>query len=216
MKTGGEARGRWIIGITGASGARYGLRLCEQLMINNYGVDLLVTDAGWRVLKEEEGWNWDHTSRLQTLQHYFGDHQHKLHVYPIRDIGAAIASGTHSVQGMCIIPCSMGTLASIAHGLSDNLLERAADVMIKEKRPLILVPRETPLSEIHLTNMLTLARTGVTILPAMPAFYHHPKTISDIVDFITGKVMDAMGIRHQLFKRWGEADDSITNSNRGN
>lgn len=205
-------KGRWIIGITGASGACYGLHLCKQLMEAGYGVDLLITDAGWRVLKEEESWNT--ANRRESLRQYFANELDKLKVYPIRDIGASIASGTHLVKGMCIIPCSMGTLASIAHGLSDNLLERAADVMLKEKRPLILVPRETPLNEIHLSNMLSLARMGVTILPAMPAFYQHPKTISDLVAFITGKVMDAMNIHHQLFKRWGETDESDTDTNR--
>lgn len=204
---------RWIIGITGASGARYGLHLCHQLLKSGWGIDLLITDAGWRVLKEEEFW--DTANRRESIQTYFAEHQDKLTLYPIRDIGASIASGTHLVEGMCIVPCSMGTLASIANGLSANLLERAADVMLKEKRPLILVPRETPLNEIHLHNMLTLAKMDVTILPAMPAFYHHPQTISDLVNFITGKVMDAMGIEHRLFKRWGEADEPGTNSHRG-
>lgn len=209
-----EEKGRWVIGMTGASGACYGLNLCKQLLSAGYGVDLIITDAGWRVLREEE--KWDVSNRQESLRQYFAEEMDRLRVYPVRDVGASIASGTHLVDGMCIIPCSMGTLASVAHGLSDNLLERTADVMLKEKRPLILVPRETPLNEIHLRNMLALARMGATILPAMPAFYQHPETISDLVDFIAGKVMDAMNIPHRLFKRWGETDGANTDSDWGN
>ena len=109
---------------------------------------------------------------------------------------------------MAIVPCSMGTLSAIAHGASDNLLARAADVTLKEGRPLLLVPRETPLSAIHLENMLKLARLGVRIVPAMPAFYHGPQSLDDAVNFIVGKVMDGMGIPHRLFRRWGEPDDA--------
>lgn len=198
----GRRRG-WVVGITGASGVRYGLRLVTELLKLDYEVHLVVSDAGWRVIKEEE--EWDLSNRKTAMHSYFTPHAAKLYYHSMRDIGAGFASGTYRIDGMCIIPCSMGTLAAVAHGLSDNLLERAADVMLKEKRPLIIVPRETPLSEIHLRNMLVLSQIGVTILPAMPAFYHHPTTIEAMIDFIVGKTLDAMGIDHQLFKRWGES-----------
>jgi len=124
------------------------------------------------------------------------------HVYPVDDLTAPIASGSFKTDAMIIIPCSMKTLAGIAHGYAENLILRTADVVLKEKRKLILVPRETPLNIIHLGNMLELAKQGVTIVPAMPAYYHKPKKISDIVDYVVGKVLDCLEIEHALFKRW--------------
>ena len=192
----------WIVGITGASGAAYGVRLCRAMLERDIPIHLVITDPGWRVLHEELGW--DATRRLETLEAQFGRYSAGYRYYPIEDVGASIASGSFRTAGMAIVPCSMGTLSGIAQGASGNLLERAADVMLKEGRPLVLVPRETPLNAIHLEHMLRLARLGVRIVPAMPAFYHRPRTMEDLVDFVVGKILDAMGIDHELFKRWGD------------
>ncbi|KZE77236.1 UbiX family flavin prenyltransferase [Paenibacillus elgii] len=197
----------WVIGITGASGAAYGVRLCRFLLSAGEDVHLIVTDAGWRVLKEELGW--DASKRQESVrQHFESDNwPGKLEYVPVQDIGAKTASGSFRTQGMVVVPCSMGTLSGIANGASDNLLERTADVMLKEGRKLIVVPRETPLHAIHLENMLKLARLGVRILPAMPAFYQGPQTLDDMIDFIVGKILDCMEIEHQLYKRWGMPND---------
>lgn len=192
----------WVVGITGASGAIYGVELTKALLRMELEVHLVITDAGWRVLGEELGWNV--IKRKEVLSEHFDGHRGKWSYYPNQDIGALIASGSFRTSGMAVIPCSMGTLSGIARAASDNLIERAADVMLKEGRKLILVPRETPLHAIHLENMLTLSRMGVTILPAMPGFYNQPQSISDLVRFIVGKTMDAMGIDHAIYKRWGE------------
>ncbi|MFC4103727.1 UbiX family flavin prenyltransferase [Paenibacillus xanthanilyticus] len=199
-------RTRWAVGITGASGSIYGVRLTEVLLASDIDVHLVVTDAGWRVLKEELGWN--ASKRLDELDNRFPGmlESGRLTYYPNADIGASIASGSFFIQGMIIMPCSMGTLASVAHGISDDLMTRAADVMLKEGRTLLLVPRETPLHAIHLENMLTLARLGVKIVPAMPAFYFGPQSLADMVDFLVGKVLDGIHIEHDLYRRWG--DDS--------
>jgi 4-hydroxy-3-polyprenylbenzoate decarboxylase len=192
----------WIVGLTGASGAMYGVRLVERLTELGYPVHLVVTDAGWRVLKEEL--EWDAAKRSATVEAKFASRGAPVAYYPIGDIGASIASGTFRVEGMVVAPCSMGTLAAIAHGLSDNLLERAADVTLKEGRRLVLVPRETPLHAIHLENMLKLARMGVRIVPASPGLYHRQQTIDELIDFMVGKTLDSMGIEHELYRRWGE------------
>jgi 4-hydroxy-3-polyprenylbenzoate decarboxylase len=178
------------------------VRLCEELLKRDIDLHLVVTESGWRVLREELGWDTAH--RADTLRRYFGHYGGRFTYHPIADIGASIASGSFRTEGLAVMPCSMGTLSGIAHGASDNLLERAADVMLKEGRQLILVPRETPLHTIHLENMLTLARMGVRIIPAMPAFYFGPQSLEDIVNFLVGKVLDVMGVDHDLFKRWGD------------
>ncbi|MFX3633487.1 MAG: UbiX family flavin prenyltransferase [Candidatus Pristimantibacillus sp.] len=195
---------RWVVGITGASGAIYGIRLIEELLGAGILVHLVVTEAGWRVLKEELGWE---TSRRQSaLEQLFGEElsSGQLQFHPNADIGAAIASGSFRVEGMVIIPCSMGSLASLANGISDDLLTRAGDVMLKEGRPLLLVPRETPLHAIHLENMLKLSRLGVRIIPAMPAFYYKPQSMDEMINFLVGKVLDNMSIEHTLYRRWGD------------
>jgi 4-hydroxy-3-polyprenylbenzoate decarboxylase len=197
---------RWVVGITGASGAIYGVTLCKCLLAAGFHVHLVITDAGWRVLKEELGWDASH--RLECLNTAFDSSlsEGRMTYHPLNDIGASIASGSFRCEGMVIMPCSMGTLSAIASGASTNLLTRSADVMLKEGRPLLLVPRETPLHAIHLENMLKLARLGVRIIPAMPGFYNGPQSLEDIVSFMVGKVMDSMGIEHNLYKRWGHSN----------
>jgi 4-hydroxy-3-polyprenylbenzoate decarboxylase len=189
-----------IIGMSGASGAPYALCLIEELLKQGHDVHLIVTEAGWRVLKEEH--DWDIQRREKLFFERFGHLKGNLIYHPLRDIGASIASGSYHVDGMVVIPCSMGTLAKIAQGLSSNLLERAADVMLKERRPLILVPRETPLSLIHLENMVKVTQAGAILMPAMPAFYARPQTVEDLVRFLVGKVLDLLGISHDLYPKW--------------
>lgn len=192
----------FVVGITGASGAVYGVRLTETLLSMGHTVHLVVSTAGWRVFKEELGFAV--TDREGFLNEMFKGYPGSLLYHPVADIGASIASGSFRVAAMIIMPCSMGTLSAVANGTSDNLMSRAADVMLKEGRPLVLVPRETPLHAIHLENMLKLARLGVRIIPAMPAFYHGPQTMDDLIHFMVGKVLDSLDIEHQLFRRWGE------------
>lgn len=192
----------WIVGLTGASGAVYGVTLVRELLQRGITVHLLITEAGWRVLKDEL--DWPVHQRKQCIETYFGGYEGKCIHYPIQDIGASIASGSYLAEGMVIVPCSMGTLASVANGMSNNLLQRSADVMLKERRKLIMVPRETPLHSIHLENMLKCTRAGAMLLPAMPAFYHRPQTIDELVRFLTGKILDAMSIQNDTFPRWGD------------
>lgn len=204
------------VAITGASGAIYGVRLLEELLAAGNQVSLLISSAGFTVLEEECGLSWNGLpDEIDThLQEYFApaismgldstDFEPSLAYYTENDFFAPIASGSAAPDAMIVAPCSMGTLARIAAGLSGNLLERAADVMLKEGKPLLLLPRETPFSAIHLENMLKLARLGVRIIPAMPGFYSHPQTVADIVNFVVGKMLDQLGIEGELFKRWGE------------
>jgi len=203
-----EAR-RWVVGLTGASGSVYGIRLIEALLEQAIHVHLIITEAGWRVLKEEAGW--ETAKRQAALEERFGAAVAGglLRYHPVADIGASIASGSFRVDGMVIMPCSMGTLSGIAHGSSDNLMTRAADVMMKEGRRLLIVPRETPLTAIHLENMLKLARLGVRIIPAMPAFYYRPQSMNDMIDFMVGKVMDSMNVTHDLYRRWGDEQNGL-------
>lgn len=203
----------WVIGITGASGAIYAVRLIEFLLAKGIELHLIVTDAGWRVMHEELDWNI--SDRQAALARRLGDSSGRYKLHSIRDIGAGPASGTFRTSGMVIVPCSMGTLSGIAHGSSDNLLLRTADVMMKESRKLIIVPRETPLHAIHLGNMLQLAQMGVRIMPAMPGFYNKPVSLEEIIDFVVGKILDAMEIDHELFARWKETDDIGTSPNPG-
>lgn len=192
----------FTIGITGASGSLYGVRLVQELLKLNHQVHLVITDAGWQVLEQELGWNLE--KKEEMLQEHFFVHGTNLYYHSLRDYNAPIASGSYQLDGMIVIPCSMGTLSKIANGNSGNLLERAADVVLKEGKRLIIVPRETPLNAIHLENMLKLAKTGARILPAMPGFYNKPNSIDDLVNHLVGKVLDSLEIEHDLFKRWGE------------
>jgi 4-hydroxy-3-polyprenylbenzoate decarboxylase len=186
--------------ITGASGAPYAVRLLEQLVAADREVWLIVTSHGLRLLRTEL--NIDSVDELR--KRVGADAFRRLvRVHDDADRGAAPASGSARNAGMVICPCSMGTLSAISVGASRSLVERAADVMLKERRPLVLVPRETPLSAIHLQNMLRLSRAGAVILPAAPGFYNKPETVQELVDFIVARVMDQLGVDHSLVRRWG-------------
>lgn len=198
---------RWVVGITGASGAIIGVTLCRFLLEKGIHVHLVITDAGWRVLGDELGWV--ASRKKEMLEDNFSPWLARLSYHPLQDIGASVASGSFRVNGMVIVPCSMGTLAAVAAGMSGNLLQRAADVTLKEGRRLIIMPRETPLSTIHLENLLRLSRLGVHVIPAMPAFYNQPETINDIVHYLVGKVLDSMQIKNQIYTRWGGEEDVI-------
>lgn len=192
------------VAITGASGACYGLRLIQCLLTAGRTVDLLVSKAGRLVLERECRLLLPPSPREAThlLRQRWPGLGAGLTVYGPDDWTAPLASGSSGGRAMAICPCSMGTLAAVANGLSDNLLERAADVAIKERWPLVVVPRETPFSPIHLTNMLRLAQMGVTILPAAPGFYHDPRTLDDLVDFVVARVMDHLRVSHTLVAPW--------------
>jgi len=194
-----------VVGITGASGAIYGLRLIEELLAAGHQVAVLLSDAGRQVLAFETGLELppEAVACRTALQTYF-DAGEKLQYYPQADFFAAIASGTSAPQATVLCPCSMGTLGRIAAGLSDTLLERVADVALKERKQLLLVPRETPFNQLHLQNMLRPSQAGAHILPAMPGFYGRPQSVAEMVDFVVGKVLDQLGVEHELFKRWGE------------
>lgn len=194
-----------VVAITGASGAIYGLRLVEELLSAGCRVTFLLTGSGLDVLRYETGLEWEGstTVRKQLIRDYFGDAR-KLEHYDEKDLFAPAASGSSAPDAVVIAPCSMGTAGRIAAGVSDNLIERVADVALKEGRDLLLVPRETPFNQIHLENLLRLSRAGARIIPAMPAFYHRPKKIEDLVDFVVGKILDNLKIPHTLFQRWGE------------
>ena len=191
------------LGITGASGAPYAVRLLSALNQSGTAVRLIISTYGLRLLAEET-----EIEGLDGLRAATGDWS-RVELYDSLDRGATPASGSAPSRGMVVCPCSMGTLASIAAGTSRNLVERAADVALKERRPLILVPRETPLSLIHLENMIRLTRAGATIMPAAPGFYHRPRTLEDMVDFVVARVMDHLGVEHSLGRRWqsGEQPD---------
>jgi 4-hydroxy-3-polyprenylbenzoate decarboxylase len=195
-----------ILAMTGASGAPYGLRLLQQLLQAQYPVYLLVSKAGQMVLQMEAGLQLP--SRPQEMRDslcaQFAADPSLLQVFGKEDWTAPIASGSHQARHMVICPCTTGTLAAVANGNSDNLIERAADVMLKEQRKLILVVREMPLSVIHLENMLRLARAGATIMPANPGFYYQPDSVQDLVNFVVARILEHLDIAHTLTPRWGE------------
>lgn len=194
-----------ILAMTGASGAPYGVRLLEVLLRAGRTVHLTLSPAATQVIEQEL----DRRVKLDQfrLRDLLGDEaevpQGQVHYYHYMDFRAGIASGSFLTGGMVICPCSMGTLAGIAHGLSQNLIHRAADVHLKERRRLVLVPRETPLNVVQLKNMTACVEAGAVVLPAMPAFYTRPKTLEEAVDFIVGRICDQLGVPHQLHKRWG-------------
>ena len=184
---------RVILAISGATGVIYGIKLLKALQNNQlYEIHLLISPWAERIIKSETNFSLKEIKKYATYYHM------------INDFNAPIASGSFKTDGMVIVPCSMKTLSAIAHGYADNLITRSADVVIKEKRNLIIVPRETPLSTIHLENMLKLARLGIVILPPIPAFYYKPKSLDEIIDHLVSKILDHLGIENHLYKRWGE------------
>ncbi|MYN65231.1 MAG: UbiX family flavin prenyltransferase [Acidobacteria bacterium] len=195
---------RVAVGITGASGALYAVRTLAALLAANVRVDLVVSDFGRRLLADELGPDAavDRLGSYLTARYGVAFASDALAVHRNRDVGAAIASGTSPCEAMVIVPCSMKTLAGVAHGLSRNLIERAADVALKERRPLVIVPRETPMSLPQLRNMVLCAEAGAHMLPAMPAFYQRPDTLDDLADFIAGKIVSCLGFDQDLFPAW--------------
>jgi 4-hydroxy-3-polyprenylbenzoate decarboxylase len=196
---------RYFVGITGASGHPYAEALVRALVASGHGVDLCVTAAGAKVLRHELGVDaGPPVSRLvDALAGWLGPEVARVvRVFAPDAIEAPASSGTALVRGAILCPCSMGTLARVAAGFSSNLVERAADVALKEGRTLLIVPREAPLSEIHLENLLRLARMGAIVLPAAPGFYHHPKTVADLVQHVVGKILDRLGIARVGAQRW--------------
>jgi 4-hydroxy-3-polyprenylbenzoate decarboxylase len=193
---------RYTVGLTGASGIIYGITLIRELLAQGCEVHVVVSRAAGLVMQQEQGWQPGENAgqALDSLQSCYPC----LISYGNDDIAAPIASGSYLTEAMIIMPCTMSTISALACGSSSSLMERAADVMLKENRPLVVVPRETPLSTIHIRNMLQLAEAGARIVPAMPAFYHNPRGIQDLVDFMVGKVLDILKIPHQMFSRYGE------------
>ena len=200
-----EPRRSVAVAITGASGALYATRTVASLLERGCHVELIVTDYGRRLLRDELG----DQAAVERLTEYlaakYGEsvRNGSYTLHSNRDLGAKIASGSQDCSAMAVVPCSMKTLAGIAHGLSRTLVERAADVMLKERRTLIIVPRETPMSLPQLRNMTLCAEAGALMMPAMPAFYQMPRTLDDLADFMAGKILSAMGFSHELYPRWG-------------
>ena len=192
------------VAITGASGAIYATRTMAALMERGCRVELIVSDYGRRLLRDELG----DTAAVDKLGDYLahrygaGVHAGSYVLHSNKDLGAKLASGSQDCEAMVVVPCSMKTLAGVAHGLSRNLIERAADVMLKERRTLIIVPRETPMSLPQLRNMVLCAEAGAMIMPAMPAFYQLPQTLDDLADFMAGKILSALGFSHDLYPSW--------------
>jgi flavin prenyltransferase len=195
----------YLVVISGASGSAYGLRLIEQLLASGARVTLVATEAGREVMAFETGFSLPGTGGADALLRFLelapGD---PLRVVEPSDLFDRVASGSSAPDAMIVCPASMGFVACVAAGLASDLPERAADVMLKECRPLVLVPRETPLSLIHLRNLTAVTEAGAVVVPAMPAFYHKPSSLDDMVNFVVGKVLDVLGVTHELYRRWGE------------
>jgi 4-hydroxy-3-polyprenylbenzoate decarboxylase len=197
-------RRRIVVAVTGASGAIYAVRTIAALLELGCHLEIVFSDYGKRLLMDELGPDAKVERLADLLQSRYGDGiaAGTFQIHSNRDLGASIASGSHRCDGMVIVPCSMKSMAGVAHALSRSLIERAADVMLKEKRRLVLVPRETPMSLPELRNMVLCAEAGAMVLPAMPAFYQQPKTIEDLAAFIAGKILNALGFDQQLFPAW--------------
>ncbi|MDA0709907.1 MAG: UbiX family flavin prenyltransferase [bacterium] len=195
---------RVTVAITGASGAIYAMRTMRALLMSGAVIDVIVSEFGWMLLRDECGFDGNQSALGDFLRKQFGIgvDAGELVLHQAGNLAATVASGSARSDGMVVVPCSMKTLSGIAHGASRNLIERAADVALKERRRLILVPRETPMNLIHLRNMVTATEAGATMLPAMPAFYQNPKSFDDLADFIAGRILDLLGIESDLFPRW--------------
>jgi len=204
MTTQAGPTGRVVVGVTGASGAIYALRTIAALLELGCHVDVVFSDYGRRLLMDEVSPNARVEGLGELLRSRYGEPVSRgtFALHSNRDLGASFASGSARTDGMVIVPCSMKTLAGVALGLSRSLIERAADVMLKEKRRLIVVPRETPMSLPELRNMVLCAEAGAMVLPAMPAFYQHPATLDDLADFIAGKILNGLGFEQRLFPPW--------------
>ncbi len=189
-----------IVCITGASGVAYAQRLLQVLCKKEYNVHISISEAAFLVIKHEL--NIELNRNQPDMREFLGYATDNITYYNNSDVGATIASSRYPIKAMVIVPCSMNTLCSVAHGISSNLIQRAASITIKEGRKLVLVPRETPLSSIHLEAMLKLSSIGTCVLPAMPGFYHNPKAITDQVDFIVAKILDVLNIKHSLVPEW--------------
>lgn len=193
----------FVVAITGASGSIYSLRLIEELLKSRNRIYLVISKQAFSIIRTETGINCAGKTESDTekkIQKHFSSKNIKY--FSEGNLYAPISSGSFFTDGMLVVPCSMKTLSGIANGYASNLIERAADVVLKEGGKLLLAPREMPFNAIHLENMLKLARLGVKIVPPIPAFYHKPKDINDIVDFVVGKILDSIKVRHNLFKRW--------------
>jgi len=204
MSADGVPRRSFTIGITGASGAVYATRTMAALLERGYHLEVIISDYGRRLLRDELGERAAVDKLFDYLASAYGDgvRSGTYTIHSNKDLGAKVASGSQDCEGMVVVPCSMKSLAGIAHGLSRNLVERAADVMLKERRTLIVVPRETPMSLPQLRNMVLCAEAGAMVLPAMPAFYQMPKTLDDLADFMAGKILSALRVPHQLYPSW--------------
>jgi flavin prenyltransferase len=204
MSTETTARRTIVVAVTGASGAIYAMRTMAALLERGWHLELVVSEYGRRLLRDELG---DAASVDKLADYLAAKYGPRIRtgtftLYSNRDLGAKIASGSQGCEAMVVVPCSMKSLAGIAHGLSRNLVERAADVMLKEKRTLIIVPRETPMSLPQLRNMVLCAEAGAMVMPAMPAFYQMPNTLDDLADFMAGKILSALGLSHELYPSW--------------
>lgn len=196
--------GNYIVGITGASGTIYGKKVIEHLLMEGHHVYICMTHAGEMVAETELGWfleEGENHVRERYLKTVFQEKE-RLHCYDVGAIGETIASGSFGIAGMIVVPCSMGTLSAICHGASDNLLERAADVCLKERIRLVLVPREAPYNQIHLENMLKLSKCGAVIMPASPGFYANPESLDELVDFFAVRLLDQLEIKVKTKSRW--------------
>ncbi|NCO65756.1 MAG: aromatic acid decarboxylase [Candidatus Aquicultor secundus] len=194
----------YVVAITGASGVVYGKRLIQELLRKDFNVSLIISNPGKLVITHELGFSFNEDNAVAEMAEWLeaSNAAARLSYYRDDDLMAPMCSGSHFTGGMVIIPCTMATLGAIAGGLSSSLIERSADVALKESRRLVIVPRETPFNRIHLKNLLEAEGAGAKIVPAMPAFYNNPKTIEDLVDFVVGKVLDQLGVEHTLFERW--------------
>lgn len=207
-----ESTGRqlpFVVAITGASGSVYGLRLLQYLLESEHPVELLVSKAALMVMKEEVDLDLGPDLKAGLLSYLSLPASAPLVLHGLGDYAATVSSGSYRTRGMAVVPCSLGTLGALAAGLTENLIQRAAAVCLKEKRPLLILVREMPFGHIQLKNMLALSEAGAIVASAAPGFYHRPQTISDQIDFVVGRVLDQFGFDHSLFKRWKEESQPL-------